>query len=202
MIIGVTGIVGYSYKMSRSRVYPVGIVRRSAIRIDETSGRRSDSDVLEFWSATAANNAIATDYMEYLSRKARTRKRHRTVEEVKSMRSRLGVTVWDYGVEGISLKATGTQLWRCPNCGIAQPREKDLRCVRCAYVPEPVAAKGIGNPEELGAKEPSSLQTQVAQYGRALQDFEERIRKLERDSVVQKIDEERGMRVGQSDWVH
>ena len=57
MIVAITGIVVFSYKMSRDRVYPVGIVRKSStFQVEETAPSTSDLRVLDY------------DKLDYLAR--------------------------------------------------------------------------------------------------------------------------------------
>src|SRR5882762_7354709 len=120
MIIGVTGIVVYSYKMSRSRVYPVGIVRKSAVaRPDEATGTKFDESILgdklellRTWDPTSRDIEKVWRLYEHGVMRRRV-SRYRGIPAYENV-----------GVAPSSPWKSGEWRWCCPRCGNVQPPEK------------------------------------------------------------------------------
>jgi len=196
----------YSYKMSRTRVYPVGIVRKPATRSVEAAEVIPDFIIA---NAVAAALDGISQQPSYTGNTLYDKEREHIIRILRQKRVAMSGSLGS--TAQLALKRTIAShsahrrpdlwLWCCPKCNTVQSPEKDLHCIKCAYTPRSDTAKETGNPPERGVEETrmSPLYTQVAQHGRTLHDFEERIRKLEKTSVVQRIYELQDKKVESSD---
>lgn len=192
MTLGIAGLAFYSYRISRSRVYPVGIVR---------DGRASAAKAAHTFVPTRAQS-LAAEYL-ILSENMRSQNRGQ-LPDIDRKRLNLMVhrslSAFNEGTEWVSSSGPsfpryaelsvgyGEGSWYCPKCGLLQKLEKDVRCRRCAYALESKLAKQPSKAEEMSSEQgrPEVL-NQIAKHGQALQELEKRIRQLEKESVLQGI---------------
>ena len=208
-IVGVVGTVVYSYKMSRTRVYPVGGVRLPPGKRLVAPSIAAQSPVLTEPKPEVTPEFVTAhwvgDVKDYFARNEKPRLAASGSETSK----RFSYHVIDHPamsgefiflddvnvLEGVSWQPSG---WRsCPNCGFVQKYEKEARCTQCSYALEqPTMVTG-----GLEIKKASALQSQVSQHSQALQEMDRRIRELEKESVVKKIAEVAREEEKRQNWV-
>jgi hypothetical protein len=201
-LVGVVGTVVYSYKMSRTRVYPVGIARRrrvtrpvaplmadNSLAVTESKADVA-SESVNRWAAWADANDYVVRYKK-LGSGLETSK-----DFADSWKNLEYILVDGFDAASVSVSLQGSS-WICPKCDLVQKYEKEARCGRCSYAPDADANITIG-PETTKA---SALQSQLSQHNQALQDLDKRIRELEKESVVKKIAEVAREEEGRQDWV-
>jgi hypothetical protein len=211
-IVGVVGIAVYSYKMSRTPVYPVGIVRKPRVTrpVALPLADKAPSVVIP------PKQEITPDFVNsqwaaldnYLVRASAEKPgvdatgkfgtyqvKHHALENAKY--------VFFDDADDVLL-TTGSvwnqydlSSWSCPRCGLLQKYEKEARCAQCSYVPDRLANVTVS----LESTKASALQTQVSQHDQTLQDLDKRIRELEKESVVKKIAEVARKEEKRQDWV-
>jgi predicted RNA-binding Zn-ribbon protein involved in translation (DUF1610 family) len=180
-VVGAAGILVYSYKMSRSRVYPVGLVHKPPVRqspplaVAEQETAAAEARPIEAL-ATSGSWGVGKEGSLFTE-----------FEILASNIGRSNIVLADPTLAKLTnVNIALSSYWQCPKCGSLQRDEtqagKEMRCERCAFA----VATGGGRTQVTKA---APLESQVAQHDRTLRDFEERIRKLEKDSVVQKIQE-------------
>lgn len=197
-IVGVTGIIVYSYKMSRSRVYPVGIVRRPLVAPSKAySGvliEHKPGDVPEFSNSSFVEDTFIWNNFSNEELSAGS------AQLSQSQTAKLFYVAQHHSHDHLMSVTGSLPSWgKCPHCGVIQKYEKEMRCARCGQVPD-FDRSGTGD-LGLEATKATALQSQLSQQGQALRDLDNRIRQLEKDSVVKKIAEVAGEKEGRRDWV-
>jgi hypothetical protein len=190
----VTGIVGsilYSYKLARSRVYPIGIVRNIPQQLDE-------------------NGAVAPTEPDFFLNKRQIPSRRVHVSRVKFYGGGPATVVTHYQVKALHrelhdapLAAEASQeniFWSCEKCGFLQGTSKDkYQCRHCGNHSSPlslrVATVRSGRPVNARLTE---IGQSVDAHSQVLEDLEKRIRQLELDTIKKQVFSEERRRTKQN----
>lgn len=180
-LVGVVGVVTYSIKMSRARAYPVGIVRadRTAALAQLAQRLEPVATTTDMVDAESPLKSIDDDMAKYVLGATAA------YAHAKIARGRMPLKSYRHAVEDAVDSNFYRPSWICPKCGQVQDRKSD-RCGRCAFAPKPTAFFET----ELADEAPSlDVESKLAQHDTVLQEMENRIRRLEKESVVQSMAE-------------
>jgi hypothetical protein len=206
-IVGVVGIVVYSYKMSRTPVYPVGIVRKppetQPIAPSTVVGKASvvtepKPDVVPELKFGLLHGDL--DFEDYIVRDLKKRglkaqKIAQTVGQAKDLGD-LILCIDDVPIS-VWTDMSGGGWWTCPNCKLVQKYEKEARCASCSFALDADTNVTMG----VETTKASALQDQLSQQHQALQDMDKRIRELEKESITKKTAEIMREEEKRQDWV-
>jgi len=190
-IVGVVGVVVYSYKMSRTRVYPVGIVRKppetrpvapSTVMVPESKPSVTSELVASYWG---------NDRYYFVDKPEMTTLSHQDLDPK-------NILFLDDVVESVWTSMSGGGWWTCPKCKLVQKYEKDARCAKCSSALDADTNVTVG----LETTKASALQDQLSQQYQALQAMDTRIRELEKESITKKTAEIVREEEKRRDWVH
>lgn len=193
-IVGVVGIVVYSYKMSRTPVYPVGIVRKPQ-ETRPVVPSMAEKSLVVTEPKPVVTHELETSYWRddmyyFLAKPEMTKLSHQDLEPN-------NILFVDDVPESVWSDMSGGGWWTCPNCKSVQKYEKEARCVQCSFALGPDTNVIIG----LETTKESALHSQLSQHHQALREMDKRIRELEKESVAKKIAEVAREEEKRQDWL-